>query len=733
MDKETLFNDINRKFLDKNMNKYRTEVGMFNEDEFKEDNELTSNLNVAMEMIMDKKQKNFHCIISGNCEKEKEIVINKLTNLLKKEEKIIMVRRVPIQNFFSLNTRDKNEISFYSYTKLESKMLYIIDGIGEFLDDCKYYNKIQQTDISKRMINSVITLLTDMVNENYMIIDATLDETDAFLNIDTRLKFVYQNYIIRLQEVTLEKMYEIFKNALNAKLLDKINQSNEEYKNRFIQYVSLNQKSTPFNNREFAKYLAQYANSRNQLVFPESGYQSEVLQNTLEKISGQESIKAKLKEIENYITFRLKAKANHINIETTSMHMIFSGNAGTGKTTVAKIVAELFFDLGMIEENKLIEVDSYELIGKSTAKIEEIIQEAIGGILYIEEAYVLKERLIQDNTEAIKTLMKSMETHKENLIVIFSGYKDEMKNFMNMNPDIISKVGFIFEFNDYNAEELTEIFQKKIERTGMKIQEEAKESILNVMTYFADIENFENGRFVDKVFEQTLINHANNLGTDLEIEGITITEQDIPTVEQIIEKIYYYSASFIESGTTKREAMKRVAVHEVGHMVLRQLLMKNPGIKNITIKEEENKSAKLYALYKKNSDDCNLSKIELMNKIKVYLAGMGAEELYFGDFEGSNGDDLENVTEIAQKMILKLGMSDLGFAQILNRNGIMEEVINRETNKILKNCYDDVLMLLRKNKSKMDKVVDYLLEHKQLSEENFRNTFKDTSTNGFSY
>lgn len=733
MDKDSLFYDKNKRFLDRNINKYRTEISTFHNGNIEAEQELTENLNIVLESIVDKKQKNFHCIVSGNCEKEKEIVIDKLVNVLKKEEKIIAVRRVPIQNFFSLNTRDKNEMSFYAYTKLEPKMLYVIDGIGDFLEDCKYYSKNQQTDISKRMINTAISLLTDMVNENYIIIDTTLSEMEAFLNLDARLKFVYQNYIIKLLEVTLDKMYEIYQNTLIPELGDKLNQNNELYKNKFIQYVSLNQKSTPFNNREFAKYLAQYANSKRQLVFPNDEKQSSVVEKAIEEISGLQKIKDKLKEIENYIIFRLKAEANHINIGTTNMHMIFTGNAGTGKTTVAKIITEMFHDFGLIEENKLIEVDGYELIGKSVSKIEEIIQSALGGVLYIDEAYLLKERLIQDNTEAIATLLKAMETYKDELFVIFSGYKNEMKNFINTNPDIISKVGFIFEFDNYTSEELTEIFQRKVEKTGMKLQEEAKQKVLEIMQYFIDIENFENGKFVDKIFEQTIINHANYFVNDFEIGNITITEQDIPTIEQIIEKVFYYNSSYIESTLAKREALKRNVVHEVGHMVIRNLLFKTPGIKNITIKEEENKTAKLYVLYTELTDSYALSKLELMNKIKTNLGGIGAEELYFGDFESSNGDDLEKATQTAQKMILKLGMSDLGFAQILNRNGAMEEIINHETNKILKNCYDDIMMLLRKNKTKMDKVVEFLIEEKEMKEADFINTFKDTSMNGFTF
>ena len=147
------------------------------------------------------------------------------------------------------------------------------------------------------------------------------------------------------------------------------------------------------------------------------------------------------------------------------MHMVFTGNPGTGKTTIARVIAKILFDIGIIHENKLIEVERKDLVGeyqgKTAIKTFDVIDKAMGGVLFIDEAYSLSPKTSGNSDfgdEAIATLIKAMEDHKDQLVVIFAGYKDEMKTFIDSNPGIASRIGYTFDFKDYTPDELVKIF-----------------------------------------------------------------------------------------------------------------------------------------------------------------------------------------------------------------------------------------------------------------------------------
>jgi Holliday junction resolvasome RuvABC ATP-dependent DNA helicase subunit len=194
--------------------------------------------------------------------------------------------------------------------------------------------------------------------------------------------------------------------------------------------------------------------------------------------------------------------------------MFFTGNPGTGKTTVARIITGILYNMGYIKENKCVEVGKQDIVGQylgqSAQKADAVIKSALGGVLFIDEAYSLCEKYQNDGfaKETVEIILKAMEDHKDDLIIIFAGYTKEMKQFKEMNPGLKSRIGLTIEFPDYTPDELTEIFVKKAEDCGYTVPEESERKIHYLCSMASMEKDFGNGRFVDNLFREVEINHA---------------------------------------------------------------------------------------------------------------------------------------------------------------------------------------------------------------------------------
>ena len=218
-----------------------------------------------------------------------------------------------------------------------------------------------------------------------------------------------------------------------------------------------------------------------------------------------------------------------------NMHMIFKGNAGTGKTTVARLIANIYYALGYINKNKVVEVQSQDLIaewlGQTGPKTQAVIDSALDGVLFIDEAYSLMEHRgtsASYTAEAIATLLKAMEDYKGRLIIIFAGYTEEMMQFRDLNPGLKSRIGFELTFKDYTIDELVQIFEKKIHDQELEIEKESIEKVRKILEEAKKIENFGNGRFIDNMVQKIIIEHAKRLKNENNIEVLKlITKEDI--------------------------------------------------------------------------------------------------------------------------------------------------------------------------------------------------------------
>ena len=222
-----------------------------------------------------------------------------------------------------------------------------------------------------------------------------------------------------------------------------------------------------------------------------------------------------------------------------NMHMIFKGNAGTGKTTVARLLAEIYYNLGYVKRNKLVEVQSQDLIGEflgqTGPKTQAIIESALDGVLFIDEAYSIMEHNGTNasySAECVATLLKAMEDYQGRLIIIFAGYTEEMKKFRDLNPGLKSRIGYEIDFEDYSVEELLQIYDKKVNDKGFRSDEAARAKVERILRKAKDVENFGNGRFVENTVQKIIIEHAmKTRNTDDYDRLITFIEEDIPEIK----------------------------------------------------------------------------------------------------------------------------------------------------------------------------------------------------------
>lgn len=259
----------------------------------------------------------------------------------------------------------------------------------------------------------------------------------------------------------------------------------------------------------------------------------------LDKLIGLESVKEEVNKLTNFIKVQNLRKQKGMNAITLSYHCVFTGNPGTGKTTVARIVAQIYHELGILKKGQLVETDRSglvaEYVGQTAVKTNKIIDSALDGVLFIDEAYSLVQGGGNDyGKEAIATLLKRMEDDRDRLIVILAGYDNEMKLFIDSNPGLQSRFNRYIHFSDYNAEELMAIFKLNLKKFDYELTNDAEQKISHLFSYAVSHkdQNFGNGRYARNVLEKTLENQATRLATVNEITEQmlrTIEEHDIPT------------------------------------------------------------------------------------------------------------------------------------------------------------------------------------------------------------
>lgn len=257
--------------------------------------------------------------------------------------------------------------------------------------------------------------------------------------------------------------------------------------------------------------------------------------NTLNNLVGLANVKKEVNSWFSYINFFSKVK-DFTNLEYPNMHMVFYGNPGTGKTTVARILANVLYCLGFIENKKLIEITPSDCIsnhiGETAIKTKNLLKENRGSVIFIDEAYAFSLEHNSFAEEALVEILKELERHES--VLIFAGYHDRMKEFIKMNPGLASRIRNYYQFEDYSVCELVEIWQRKLKKHGFDQTSEVNEIVFKILDQAKRNPHFGNGRYIDNLFDQILMNHAINT-KDIEDkeELLTFNESDI---EGILEK-----------------------------------------------------------------------------------------------------------------------------------------------------------------------------------------------------
>ena len=446
--------------------------------------------------------------------------------------------------FAYVKVGDTIEASFYNMEKPEqieemyssNNSVILIKDFEKFITQEQNFKDKFLYKLEEKIEENKEKCLTIITAKNKEIIDQAFDK-------NTNLKEKLFSFEIQSINPDVQDVYQEVLNKLKEN-----NEVTEDFEVKLLDYIGVTYPNTTLSYPEYRDKLCKDILFSKQDKIEEKDIPKYEKEKTMDEIFaelnelvGLEKVKQVLKDLVSLIELKNKAK-DDLKIKDTNLHMVFLGNPGTGKTTVARIIAQILYNLKYIKQNKLIEVSSKDLVaeyvGQTAPKTMAVIEKAMGGVLFIDEAYSLASGAGQGssyNEEAIATLIQAMENYRDNLVVIFAGYTKEMQAFLNANSGIVSRIGYTLEFEDYKEDELLQIFINMMKKSGFELTKEASDETLKIIREYKDTKNFGNARFVRNLYEKTIIKHASNTKGKKSKKVLKTIEKEDISVENLLK------------------------------------------------------------------------------------------------------------------------------------------------------------------------------------------------------